>query len=238
MSAVRCWQGLDPPAQAVSGRVSLHFTKLGEVLVFRCEEDTTQYSDVTLTAKPQIYCQAIPHGASNDDQTSITWLCQVTENTNITIVGFNRMRNEKLIEFDVQVHDLEGALRETPAPCTPSPPEPTTRSPSVNPNIGKINGLSTDEPTTTKVVITTVREYPLYVVLCTSFIPLILVGGVVTLLIVVVVKCSRKKKVLGDSESVQVDKYNSGGANASTEAQEEADQTFSSNQGDTSLDTM
>ena len=242
MSAVRCWQGLHPPAQAVSGRVNLHSIKLGEVLVFRCEEDTTHYSDVTLTTQPQIYCKDIPHGASNNDPASITWLCQITENTNVTIVGFNN-NHETLIEFDVRAHDLEEALRGTPAPCTPSPPlpEPTTASPSINPNIARINQNnepSTDEPTTTKQVITTAREYPLYVVLCALFIPLILVGGVVILLIVVVVKCSRKKKVLGDPESVEIDDYSNGGANASTEAQGEADQTLSSNQGDTSLDIL
>ncbi len=230
--AVRCWQGLHPPTQAVSDHVDLHFTKLGEVLIFRCEGNTTHYSDVILGTLPEIYCGKVTPHNSNSDRINMTWLCWAMENTTVRIRGFTSIGGilKTLMEFDVLVHNLEGALRATPAPCTPPPPESTTTSPSEDPNVDEFHhNTSMDEPTTSEAAITTAREYPLYVVLCALFIPLILVGGVVTLLIVVVVKCPRKNKVQDDPESVN------GGKDQATQ---EADETFSSNQGDTSSDVL
>ena len=251
MSAnITCWQGLQPPAQVVSGHISLDLTKQGEMLLFRCEGNTTLYSDVTLRTQPEIYCSVIsvPNGGGNSETLNSTWLCQATENTNVSIWAFNKQRDynhEKLMDFDIQVHDLEDALRATPAPCVPTSDYTTDPTTGVE-NAGIVNNQqnsqpSTNEPTTATET-TTAKEYPLYVVLCALLIPLLVVAGVVILLIVVVMKCHHKNKMPNDPESVQMGKLNSGNddqQNTSHEVQDETiNQTISSNVGDTSSDNL
>ena len=250
MSAnITCQYGLPPSTQVVSGHVCLDLRQ-GEVLYIQCEGNTTLYSDLILTAQPEIHCQTGVHNNGNSAVLNTSWHCPAVENTNITISGIRKplFNDEELVKLITRVHNLTKYIEQvntTPVSdyTTSSGPSTSTESPDIG-QIQQSNKPVTDEPTTAtenKVTTTAAREYPLYVVLCVLFIPSLVLAGVVVLLIMVVVKCCRKNKKTNDIESARMGERNNGNdgqQNTPNKVQDEANQTINSNIGDTSSDNL
>lgn len=192
MSAVTCYEGFSLQTQVTAN--STVNLREGELLVLHCNTTTDIYEYLELTG-----CTAPPGLPGPAPNT--TGFCEITGNyTSVVVHGILPLKNSmynsvKLLEFDVEIHNLERCLAladtwETPSPCT-IPPLIDDPTETADPGINNPAGIQQND--TTNIESEEIKDYTLYTAVC-----VLGVIALVELMVIVLLAeklCCRKRRV-------------------------------------------